>query len=57
MTMSVALAWRSIAIRMLIVVTFAALLATVAVALWSVLGPQPQLIAPTRWLEAVRTFA
>ena len=57
MTIPNALSARSIAVAMLLVGAMVALIAALAVVLWSVLGPEPQLIGPTRWLEAMRTFA
>ena len=43
--------------RLVVVLAIAAAIAAAAVALLSVLVPAPQLIAPTRWLEALRTLA
>jgi hypothetical protein len=57
MTIPISLSTRSIATAMLLVAAIVVLIATLAVTLWSVLGAEPQLIGPTRWLEAMRTFA
>jgi hypothetical protein len=57
MTIPTLLTVRSIATTMLLVAALVALIAALAVVVWSVLGTEPQLIGPTRWLEAMRTFA
>lgn len=43
--------------RLVLVLAIAAAITVAAIALLSVLVPAPQLIAPTRWLEAFRALA
>lgn len=57
MTRSVSMTRRSLASLALVAAALLVLVAALSAVLWSVLAPDPQLIGPTRWLQAWHTFA
>lgn len=57
MTTPVSLTQRPVATATVLVTAMLVLLAALAIVLWSVLGAEPELLGPTRWLEVWRTFA